>query len=82
MAKNVVLVHGAWADGSSWGAVIERLQKAKYSGDSRAQHMFSQRMGATVSSIAGSHVPMVSHRDEVAALITKASREKPRHAAN
>jgi pimeloyl-ACP methyl ester carboxylesterase len=24
---NVVLVHGAWADGSSWSAVIERLQK-------------------------------------------------------
>jgi pimeloyl-ACP methyl ester carboxylesterase len=23
---NVVLVHGAWADGSSWNAVIERLQ--------------------------------------------------------
>jgi len=25
---NVVLVHGAWADGSSWSAVIERLQAA------------------------------------------------------
>ncbi len=24
--KNVVLVHGAWADGSSWSGVIERLQ--------------------------------------------------------
>jgi pimeloyl-ACP methyl ester carboxylesterase len=24
---NIVLVHGAWADGSSWSAVIERLQK-------------------------------------------------------
>src|SRR5258705_13845020 len=23
---NIVLVHGAWADGSSWGAVIESLQ--------------------------------------------------------
>ena len=23
---NVILVHGAWADGSSWSAVIERLQ--------------------------------------------------------
>src|SRR5882724_5642796 len=23
---NVVLVHGAWADGSSWSGVIERLQ--------------------------------------------------------
>ena len=23
---NIVLVHGAWADGSSWSAVIEHLQ--------------------------------------------------------
>jgi len=27
---NVVLVHGAWADGSSWAAVIERLQADGY----------------------------------------------------
>ena len=27
-ARNVVLVHGAWADGSSWNEVIERLQDA------------------------------------------------------
>src|SRR5213593_75246 len=27
-AKNVVLVHGAWADGSSWAQVIPRLQAA------------------------------------------------------
>jgi len=27
-ARNVVLVHGAWADGSSWANVIERLQAA------------------------------------------------------
>jgi pimeloyl-ACP methyl ester carboxylesterase len=26
--RNVVLVHGAWADGSSWAAVIPRLQAA------------------------------------------------------
>jgi pimeloyl-ACP methyl ester carboxylesterase len=29
-SPNIVLVHGAWADGSSWSAVIERLQKAGY----------------------------------------------------
>jgi hypothetical protein len=23
---NIVLVHGAWANGSSWGAVIQHLQ--------------------------------------------------------
>jgi pimeloyl-ACP methyl ester carboxylesterase len=27
---NIVLAHGAWADGSSWSAVIERLQAAGY----------------------------------------------------
>jgi pimeloyl-ACP methyl ester carboxylesterase len=29
-AHNVVLVHGAWADGSSWSAVVERLQADGY----------------------------------------------------
>jgi pimeloyl-ACP methyl ester carboxylesterase len=28
---NIVLIHGAWADGSSWAAVIERLQAEGYS---------------------------------------------------
>lgn len=28
VAHNVVLIHGAWADGSSWGDVIGRLQAA------------------------------------------------------
>jgi pimeloyl-ACP methyl ester carboxylesterase len=27
---NVILVHGAWADGSSWSGVIERLQADGY----------------------------------------------------
>jgi pimeloyl-ACP methyl ester carboxylesterase len=27
---NIVLVHGAWADGSSWSAVIQRLQARGY----------------------------------------------------
>jgi pimeloyl-ACP methyl ester carboxylesterase len=27
---NIVLVHGAWADGSCWATVIERLQAAGY----------------------------------------------------
>jgi len=26
--RNVVLVHGAWADGSSWSRVIPQLEKA------------------------------------------------------
>src|SRR6478736_1544750 len=27
---NIVLVHGAWADGSCWSGVIERLQAAGF----------------------------------------------------
>ena len=27
---NIVLVYGAWADGSSWSAVIQRLQADGY----------------------------------------------------
>ena len=29
-SPNIVLVHGAWADGSSWTAVVERLQADGY----------------------------------------------------
>ena len=28
--RNIVLAHGAWADGSSWSSVIERLQGSGY----------------------------------------------------
>jgi pimeloyl-ACP methyl ester carboxylesterase len=27
---NIVLIHGAWADGSSWSSVVERLQASGY----------------------------------------------------
>lgn len=30
VTRNIVLVHGAWADGSCWSGVIERLQEAGY----------------------------------------------------
>ena len=30
-SPNIVLVHGAWADGSSWSTVVERLQAEGYS---------------------------------------------------
>lgn len=30
LKPNIVLVHGAWADGSSWSGVIERLQAGGY----------------------------------------------------
>jgi pimeloyl-ACP methyl ester carboxylesterase len=58
---NIVLVHGAWADGSSWSTVIERLQADGYhvtapqfaltslAGDvSRLRHVLTLQDGPTV----------------------------------
>ena len=33
---NIVLVHGAWADGSSWSGVIESLQADGYTSPPRS----------------------------------------------
>jgi pimeloyl-ACP methyl ester carboxylesterase len=68
----------AWKSFQTWYIVSEKDQMLPPG----AQHMFAQRMGASVTSIAGSHVLMVSHPDQVASIIIKASHEKPRHAAN
>ena len=38
-----------------------------------AQRFFAKRMGATVTSLAGSHASMVSHPDAVADFIVKAA---------
>jgi pimeloyl-ACP methyl ester carboxylesterase len=58
---NIVLVHGAWADGSSWNGVTERLQKAGYTVTSvqvpntsldedvaRTRAVLSQQTGPTI----------------------------------
>ena len=58
---NIVLVHGAWADGSSWSSVIERLQSDGYhvtapqfpltslAGDvARLRHVLALQDGPTV----------------------------------
>src|SRR4051794_41893989 len=58
---NIVLVHGAWADGSSWSAVIEPLQAAGYNVTApqfpetslahdvaRLRHVLSRQAGPTV----------------------------------
>src|SRR5216117_1822746 len=58
---NVVLVHGPWADGSSWSAVIESLQAAVYNVTApqfpetsladdvaRFRHVLSRQTGPTV----------------------------------
>jgi hypothetical protein len=71
---NIALVHGAWADGSSWSAVIEHLQA---DGDQAippdAQRVFAPRMGATTVEVSTNHVAMVSHPDEVLQLVKTAA---------
>jgi pimeloyl-ACP methyl ester carboxylesterase len=60
-SPNVVLVHGAWADGSCWSAVIERLQADGYrvtapqlpetslaDDVARVRHVLSRQDGPTV----------------------------------
>jgi hypothetical protein len=37
-ARNVVLVHGAWADGSSWSEVISQLHGLSPEGSRRHDH--------------------------------------------
>jgi hypothetical protein len=77
---NIVLVHGAWADGSSWSAVIERLQADGYmvAQDDQAlppdaQRMFAKRMGATTVEVPSGHLAMVSHPAEVVNLTEAAA---------
>jgi hypothetical protein len=52
----IVLVHGAWADSSSWNAVASELQSEGYTVRPRPE-----RAGATITDVAGSHVSMVSN---------------------
>src|SRR5215204_2482327 len=58
---NIVLVHGAWADGSCWSAIIERLQADGYKVTApqlpetsladdvaRVRHVLTRQSGPTV----------------------------------
>ncbi len=56
--KNILLIHGAFAGGSSWCAVIQRLQI-------KANVMYAE--------IDSSHVAMVSHPNFVTNLVIRAS---------
>ena len=60
-SPNIVLVHGAWADGSSWSTVIERLQADGYNVTApqlpetsladdvaRVRHVLTRQSGPTV----------------------------------
>lgn len=60
----------SWRTLPSWYLVAEEDQMIP----PVRQHAFADRAGATVSSVASSHVPMVSHPDVVADLIQTAAR--------
>jgi pimeloyl-ACP methyl ester carboxylesterase len=60
-SPNVVLVHGAWGDGSCWSAVIERLQADGYNviapqlpetspadDVARVRHVLTRQSGPTI----------------------------------
>jgi pimeloyl-ACP methyl ester carboxylesterase len=59
----------AWRSFPTWFLITEDDQMLP----AAAQHMFAKRMNATVTSVAGSHVAMVSHPDAVADFIMKAA---------
>ena len=52
---NIVLVHGAWADGSCWSEVIELLQKDGFSVRAPSFHELPLRGRGAVA--AGARVP-------------------------
>jgi hypothetical protein len=76
---NVLLVHGAWAGGSSWSKVIPPAWKHVPSWylvatndqmiPPQAEELMAKRMGATLRKAASSHAAMVSHPQDVADLI-------------
>jgi pimeloyl-ACP methyl ester carboxylesterase len=80
---NVVLVHGAWADGSSWSVMGEPAWKSLptwylvTTNDEAippgAERMVARRMGTTTVEVASSHVAMVSHPNDVVQLIEAAA---------
>jgi len=65
--SNVVLVHGAWADGSSWAKVIPLLEKAGLN---------AVAVQNPLTSLADD-VAATSHPAEVAKLIIEAARAEP-----
>ena len=70
----VVLVHGAYADGSSWSEVIERLQGAGVPVTAVQNPLTSLagRMGATAIEIDSGHLSLITHPQEVTQLIMNA----------
>jgi len=75
----IVLVHGAFADASSWNGVIERLQQQGYTVIAPAAgadvvRSMARRAGADIVEVEGSHVIMISQPQAVTDHILKAAR--------
>jgi hypothetical protein len=77
MSPTVLLVHGAFADGSSWNGVMEQLTASGGTADNTIDPGYQQgaaaKIGAITSEIeGGSHPIAVSHPTEVADVILAA----------
>ena len=64
-----VMTVPAWKSLATWYVVAQNDEAIP----PPAQHLFAQRMGATVTAVAASHVVMTSRPDEVAAVIQSAA---------
>jgi pimeloyl-ACP methyl ester carboxylesterase len=64
-----VMATPAWKSLPSWYMVAEKDEAIP----PEAEHSFAKRMGATTVAVPSSHVAMVSHPDEVVALIESAA---------
>jgi pimeloyl-ACP methyl ester carboxylesterase len=61
----------AWKSFPTWFLITKNDQMLPVA----AQRLFAKRMNATVTTVAGSHVSMVSHPDQVADFIMRATRD-------
>lgn len=75
--RNIVLVHGAFADGSSWTEVIAALQRKGYHVTAVQQELVKET-GAHHVTLKSSHMSMVSHPADIARLIDRAARDSSR----
>jgi len=74
--KHIVLVHGAWVDGSGWNPVYDILIKADRVINPDLEHGYAKRASSHTTEIAGaSHSVYESRPSEVAAVIEEAAHE-------
>jgi hypothetical protein len=72
---HVVLVHGGWADGSSWSKVIGPLEAEGVNVVAAPHRFMAERMGANARERPVDHTPMVTAPGEVIDIILDAVRD-------